>query len=172
MKYCIDTSSLIDLGERHYPEKLAIFKPIWTGLYTGISNGDIISVDLVKVELEKRADDWRTNFCAKSADMFKMSQEIEQQYAKLVSLIEVNPKFPKNSARDRFFEGADLFLISLAMCVDDGVVVTSETKNLSNYGLRPVCNELGVKNMNLVEFFEAYKLGISRFVPLVSKSVK
>lgn len=172
MKYCIDTSSLIDLGERHYPEKLVIFKPIWTGLYAGIANGDIISVDLVKVELEKRADDWRASFCGKSADMFKMSQEIEQQYANLVGLIEANPKFPKNAARDRFFEGADLFLISLAMSVENGVVVTSETKNLSNYGLRPVCDELGVQNMNLVEFFEAYKLGISRPVSPAPRVVK
>lgn len=162
MKYCIDTSSLIDLGERHYPESLVIFKPIWTALYSGISNGDIISVDLVRIELEKRADDWRTDFCGRTAEMFKMNQDIERQYANLIGQIEGNPRFPKNTARDRFLDGADLLLVSLAMSVENGIVVTSETKNLSNYGLRPVCDELGVKNMNLVEFFQSYKIGLAQ----------
>ena len=51
MKYCLDASALIDLGERHYPERLKVFAPIWEHIYHGIDNGDIISVDYVKIDL-------------------------------------------------------------------------------------------------------------------------
>ena len=57
MKYCVDASALIDLGERHYPERLPLFAPIWAYLYDGIVSGDIVSVDYVKVELERKADE-------------------------------------------------------------------------------------------------------------------
>lgn len=62
MKYCFDTSALIDLGERHYPERVRVFAPIWEFIYQGICNHNIVSVDYVKIELEKKRMNGELNF--------------------------------------------------------------------------------------------------------------
>lgn len=158
MKYCIDSCCLIDLGERHYPEHLLVFKPIWAKLYAGIDSREIISVDAVQIEVNGRADEWREAFMAKSRHMFHISQDIEIEYAGVISDIEANSNFPINAHRKRFMGGADPWLIALARAQDEATIVTSETKNLSQYGLRPVCNQLGIRNLNLLEFFQEYKI--------------
>jgi len=158
MKYCIDSCCLIDLGERHYPEHLVIFKPIWTKLYEGIDKREIISVDAVHDEVKNKADEWREAFMAKSRHMFHISQDIELEYADVISDVEKNSNFSINAHRKRFMAGADPWLIALARSQDEATVVTSETKNLAQYGLRPVCDELGVRNLNLLEFFQEYKI--------------
>jgi hypothetical protein len=159
MKYCIDSCCLIDLGERHYPEHLAIFKPIWIKLYEGIDKREIISVDAVEVEVNSRADEWREAFMAKSRHMFHISQDIEVEFAAVIAEIESNSNFSINSHRKRFMSKADPWLIALARAQgDEATIVTSENKNLSQYGLRPVCDQLGVRNLNLLEFFQEYKI--------------
>ena len=160
MKYCIDTSALIGLGERHYPQHLKLFAPIWEHLYDGIKTGNIISVDYVKTELEKKADDWRTDFLQQSGHMFHISDEIESEYASVVSDIEVGVKFNVNAHRARFLSGADPWVIALARNLDECSVVSAETKPLNQYGLAPVCQELGVNHLNLIEFFEENKIGV------------
>lgn len=160
MKYCMDASALIDLGERHYPEALPIFKPIWDYLYDGIESGMIISVDYVRKELEKRADDWRTKFYGKAGPMFKMSQSVEFEYAKIMSEIEAGPQFVKNKHRDRFLSGGDPWLIALARNEDgEHTVVSGEKKSLTHYGLGAVCNELNVRHIGLIEFFAENNIG-------------
>lgn len=159
MRYCIDSCALIDLGERYYPEKLMVFKPIWEKIYNGIDIGEIISVDAVQIEVEKRADDWRTKFLNRAEKMFHISQEIENEFATVISDIETNKTFSINSARRKFMSGADPWLIALARGHGlQATIVTSEIKNLTSYGLRPVCDLLGVRNINLLEFFEEYKI--------------
>lgn len=160
MTYCMDASALIDLGERYYPERFKLFEPIWTHLYQGIDNGEIISVDYIRTELERRADEWRKNFLARADRMFHISQEVEAEYGGVIREIEGRGEFPVNGARARFFSGADPWLVALARSTGDCVVVTSEKKNLAGYGLRPVCDLLNVNNMNLLEYFEANKIGV------------
>ncbi len=154
MTYCIDTCALIDLGERHYPEHIAVFAPIWQHLYTAVDSGALISVDQVKEELENKAGEWRNAFLARVPHMFRIDTNIEQQYAQVISDIENNPKFAINMQRQRFLAGADPWLIALARITGCNVV-SSETKNFTNYGMRYVCPELGVNCINLVEFFQA-----------------
>jgi len=160
MKYCIDTSALIDLGERHYPERLALFEPIWQHVYQEISNGNIISVDLVKNELEEKADDWRARFLQKADGMFHISADVEKEFAAIIREIEKRKeKFNTNKARDRSMSGADLWVIALARnkaCT----VIWAETKKLADYGIGAICRELGVPHVNLVKFFEANKVGV------------
>jgi len=159
MTFCIDTSALIGLGERHYPEHIPVFAPIWNHIYQGIDDGSIISIDFVKIELEKKADDWRTNFLLRADHMFRISDAIEKEYASIVVEIEQGKQFNVNKARDRFMKGADPWIIALAR--NGGcTVVSAEAKSLTDYGLGPVCNVLGVRHMNLVQFFEANKVGM------------
>ncbi|MHB1141534.1 MAG: DUF4411 family protein [Sulfuricaulis sp.] len=160
MKYCLDASALIDLGERHYPERLKVFAPIWEHLYSGIESGDIISVDYVKIELEKKADDWRKDFLDRANRMFIISNDIESEYAKIIRDIELRDNLNINKHRERFMSGADPWVIALAKNTGESIVVSAETKSLADYGLGPVCNLLGVKHMNLVQFFEANNIGV------------
>lgn len=159
MKYCLDTSAFIDLGERHYPKHLKIFAPIWDYLYRGINDGEIISVDCVEIELEKKADKWREEFLNNARHMFQTSDSVEREYAAVIREIETRDEFKVNKHRDRFMEGADPWVIALARNIGECTVVSAETKELTDYGLRPVCLALGVKHNNLVEFFEANNIG-------------
>ena len=156
----MDANALVDLGERYYPERFKLFEPIWAHLYEGIDNGEIISVDYVRTELEGRADEWRKSFLARADRMFRISQDVEVEYGIVIREIESRHEFPVNGARARFFSRADPWLVALARSIGECIVVTSETKNLSAYGLRPVCDLLNVQNMNLLEYFEANKIGV------------
>jgi hypothetical protein len=154
MRYCIDTSALVDLGERHYPERLPVFEPIWNHIYQEISKGNIISVDLVKDELESKADDWRTNFLSQANGMFHIDSDIETEFASIVNDIESRKHlFNINKPRDRFMSGADPWVIALAR-KNKCTVISAETKKLADYGLGAICKVLGVKHINLVKYFE------------------
>jgi hypothetical protein len=159
MRYCIDASALIDLGERHYPERLSIFAPIWSGLYARIDDGTIVSVDYVRVELERVAADWRSAFLVRAAGIFLVSEEVEMEYAQVAGSIERDGNFRANKARDRFMSGADPWVIARARNLGQCTVVSAEKKDLASYGLGAVCNTLGVPHMNLIEFFEATGIG-------------
>jgi len=160
MKYCMDASALVDLGERHYPEHLKVFEPIWNHIYQGADKGDIISVDHVATELAKKADDWRENFLKRTNGMFLMSEEIELEYSGVIGDVEDGEEFLHNRHRKLFMRGADPWVIALARHVDECTVVSAERKPIADYGLGPVCNALGVRHMNLVQFFEANNIGI------------
>lgn len=146
------------MGERHYPKRLPLFKPIWDHLYEGIQNGEIISVDAVKDELEQKADDWRSEFLQASEVMFKITDTIEQRYGMLIAHIEGDDRFSINASRSRFFKGADPWVIALAQ--ETGcAIVSAETKNLSAYGIGAICDALKIPHMNLVDFIEKNKIG-------------
>jgi len=70
-----------------------------------IDDGKLISVDYVKIELERRADDWRSGFLTKANGMFHISEGIENEYAKVITEIEKSNNCPKNNHRERFFKG-------------------------------------------------------------------
>jgi len=151
----MDASALIGMGERHYPERVKVFAPIWEYLYSTIDRGDIISVDYVKIELEEKADDWREQFLSRASNMFLISSGIEAEYARIISEIEANTVFRINKHRERFMSGADPWVIALARNVGVCTVVSEERKGLAEYGLGPVCEVLGVKHMDLLHFIEA-----------------
>ena len=104
MIYCLDTSALISLGERYYPEHVSVFKPIWNHIYKSIEDGGIISVDYVKKELEEKADGWRKNFITKADNMFHISESIEVEFASLILEIERGQQFLDNMHRKRFMK--------------------------------------------------------------------
>lgn len=161
MIYCMDTSALICLGERHYPERIKVFEPIWDFVYDGVDRGDIISVDAVLSELQAKAADWRDVFITKANNMFLINEDIEAEYAAVIGDIESDVSFPINKHRTRFLKGADPWVIALARSVaDEVVVVTSEKKELNAYGMRAVCNALNLNSMDLIELFETNNIGM------------
>lgn len=92
--------------------------------------------------------------------MFQISDEIESEYAKIISEIESGGNFNENKARDKFVSGADPWLIAMARSIEsDATVISAEKKGLGAYGLGAVCNELGVRHINLVGFFVENNIG-------------
>ncbi len=160
MKYCLDTSALIGLGERHYPKRLKVFTPIWDFLYRGINDGEIISVDCVEIELKKKADEWREEFLNHARHMFQISESVEKEYAGVIREIATRSEFRVNKHRERFMGGADPWVIALARNIGECTVVSGEQKTLTGYGLGAVCQILGVKHNNLVQFFGANNIGV------------
>ena len=160
MKYCLDMSALLDLGERHYPQRLKVFTPIWDYIYQGIDGGEIISVDYVEIELKRKADQWREEFLARASSMFHINGSIEKEFRGVIREIETGSEFKANKHRERFMTGADPWVIALARSMGECTVVSSETKGLTDYGLGAVCQELGVRHINLVEFFEENNIGV------------
>jgi hypothetical protein len=157
--YCFDTSALIDLGERYYPERIKVFEPIWEFLYHGIDNGTVFSVEQVRTELNEKADEWRKSFLGKTENMFLMHQGIEVEYASVIEEIDDSDQFRVNKHHARFMDGADPWVIALARTIEDSVVVHAETKSLREYGMGPVCDELGVRQIRLLEFIETNEIG-------------
>ena len=159
MKYCIDTSALVDLGERYYPENIPVFAPIWKHIYQEIKSGEIVTADYVRIELEERADEWRKSFIVQADKMFRIDEKIEIEYASVISELEKGHQFLRNKQRDRFMRGADPWIIALARHLKECTVVSGETKKLADYGLGEVCVQLGVRHIRLVEFFQENNIG-------------
>jgi len=136
-----------------------VFAPIWKYIYDEIESGEIISVDFVKLELEKKADDWRDDFFVRASGMFQISEDIEKEYAKLIGEIESRKEFRVNKQRERFLTGADPWVIALARHLGNCTVISAEKKSLADYGIGAVCKVLGVEHCNLVQFFEANNVG-------------
>jgi len=160
MKYCMDASALIDLGERHYPDHVKVFTPIWDHLYQGINEGYVISVDYVQIELERKADEWREDFIRRASGMFLISEDIEKEYVGVINDLETSNRFAINSHRNRFMNGADPWVIAPARNIKECKVVSAETKSLAHYGMGSVCEILGVEHINLVQYFEENNIGI------------
>ncbi|MCK5602211.1 DUF4411 family protein, partial [Candidatus Pacearchaeota archaeon] len=55
MKYCIDTSAILDGWVRYYPPD--VVPGLWEKLENLISNGQLIATEEVLYELEKKKDD-------------------------------------------------------------------------------------------------------------------
>ena len=155
MKYCFDTSALIDLGERRYPESVKAFGSIWEQLYQGVDKGEIVSSHDVKRELEEKAGEWRAKFIQHCGKMFLIDEGIEGQYSVLIREIEANPSFRVNKHRERFFSGADPWIIAVARSVGESTVVSSETKSLTDYGLGTICKSLSVEHISLLDYLKA-----------------
>ena len=136
-----------------------MFAPIWEDLYGMIDDGKLISVDYVKIELERRADDWRSGFLTKANGMFHISEGIENEYAKVITEIEKSNNCPKNNHRERFLRGADPWLIACARSIGNCTVISEEKKSLSKYGMGEVCKELEVPHLDLLQFFVAGNIG-------------
>lgn len=160
MKYCMDASAIIDLGQRHYPERLPIFRPIWDFIYEGIDAGTIVSVDYIETELTKRADEeWREQFLGRASQMFRIDEDIEQAYAAVISDLENIAELPMNKHRERFMSGGDPWLIALCRSLGEAKVVSSELKPLQYYGLGAICGRLNVDHISILDLIDENKVG-------------
>ncbi|CAM3727834.1 MULTISPECIES: DUF4411 family protein [Isoptericola] len=143
--YSFDTSVFINGRRDLLPP--ATFPSVWQRVEGMIADGAIRAVDEVERELAKREGDAVHSWAKDQADLFVDLEEDIQTATSWV--LTSHPKLLGN-AKGR--NGADPFVIGLAVA-RDGVVVTQETQgSLAKPKIPSVCEAMNVRCLTLVEF--------------------
>lgn len=144
MKYCFDTSALLDGWVRWYPPDT--FRTLWDNIEELVEERIIVAPEEVLAELTKKDDDVH-KWAKKNKEMFLAPIEEVQ-----MATAEVLERFPRlvDSRRDR--SQADPFVIAVAKI--NNLVVVTEEKNQGTE-TRPtipiVCTHFGIKHMRLLD---------------------
>jgi hypothetical protein len=149
VRWCFDTSALIEPWVRRYPPD--IFGPVWTKL-SELAEAGIIGAPLdVLLEIEKQKDDLHIWAEERSEGLFaEPDRQVMEVYT---DIINAHPGFLKvNSTKS----GADPFVVALAE-VRGVPVVTYETpaKQDAAPKIPNVCLVRGVKCVDLVDVLRA-----------------
>ncbi len=148
MKWCFDTSALVEPWVRLYPPE--IFGPVWDKLAELAANGSIRAPVDVRDELEEQKDDlyrWAKGlddfFVDPDRALLEKSKEIVNAHMGLIK-----PHSPKS--------GADPFVIALAE-INRVPVVTYETRVKANAASKipNVCDARGIRVVALVDVLKA-----------------
>ncbi|MEW1828991.1 DUF4411 family protein [Streptomyces sp. NPDC088196] len=144
--YSFDTSSILNGRRDLLPP--GIFLTLWENIEAMIAAGSIRSVEPVLEELSRRDDE--AHSWAKETPGLFLPLALDIQSATR-SVLAAHPKLLGNGGGRN---GADPFVIGLAMCRTGGYVVTEETAtgNLLKPRIPDVCRALGVPCVNLIGF--------------------
>lgn len=158
MKYCIDTTTLIDL-KNHYP--MDVFPRVWEKLSALIGEQRLISPIEVKFEIEKGDDDL-VPWVKEHKDIFVEVNDAHQDIIR-----EVVAKYPVIAGVDREPFHADPWIITVALYEGrlhkEGkakypcAVLTEERFKHSSFRIPNVCKDYGIACFNRLEFFRNEK---------------
>jgi hypothetical protein len=150
MKYCVDTSSLVEAWVRSYPPD--VFPSVWEKLGEAMMSGELIATIEVLRELQRKEDELYKWLNKRKKMFVPIDLEIQREVQQVLS----THKTLIDSRRNR--SGADPFVIALAK-IEGATVVTEETK--SNSSARPripdVCDAMGLRWLNLLAFIREQK---------------
>lgn len=133
--YCIDSSTVIDAGERHYP--IDVFPGFWDRLDTLISAGALKAPETLLDELAGKDDAWRQWFYdRKEAMIWKIDEAIQG------AMQTVMPVYVSRTTNLDSVKG-DPFFIAASM-VNGCKLITSESPRRGGVKIPLVCNALGV----------------------------
>jgi len=142
--YCIDTSSIIDAGERNYP--IDIFPGFWEKMDDLVHQDRLKAPEILIDELKRQDDEWREWVYVRKDDIV-ISMDAAQQAA--VANIMARPEFRplvKKSGKS----GGDPFFIALAQ-THSMTLVTSEHMRAGGIRIPHVGAALNVNCINLLE---------------------
>lgn len=151
--YTIDMSSIKELYER-YPIKT--FPTIWQHIVSLIQDGQLVSHIEVYREI-KNTTNAKDKLLVWSNKNKKIFQNIDTCQINKIS--EIQSKYNKgewDNKMNRPGPWADPYLIAMAMC-EGAVIITQESKTKANR-IPPIGEQLGVKSLNLLDFFEDLKI--------------
>ncbi|MBI4683450.1 MAG: DUF4411 family protein [Nitrospirae bacterium] len=149
--YCIDTNILITL-KAYYPKKESAFKAIWDEIERLISDGNMLTINIVEDEIKKYEgkDDFlkrwikahRKHFIVPiDSEIWEAGQKIIDEHPELIDQKKMSSNEPE----------ADPFLIALAF-VKDCTIVTQESKEKPNK-IPMIAGYYQIRCINLFEFF-------------------
>jgi len=145
MRYCIDTSALIDAWTRWYPKE--VFPSLWDSVDKLIADGRLISSEEVLQELERKEGDDLHEWARRREALFvPLDDRIQEHLSRIMA------------SHARLVDGrtgksyADPFVIATAQA-NQCVVVTGEKP--STKPRRPkipdVCRDLGIQCIGFTE---------------------
>jgi hypothetical protein len=151
--YTIDMSSIKELHER-YPRKT--FPTIWSHIDSLIQNNQLVSHIEVHREI-KATTNPKDRLLVWSNKNKKIFQNIDPcQNSKIPNIQDKFNKGEWNNKMNRPGPWADPYLLAMAMC-ESAIILTQESKTKANR-IPSIGNQLGVKSLNLLEFFDELKI--------------
>ena len=144
MKYCIDTSALLDGWIRWDPPDT--FRTLWNNIEDLIDKGIIVAPEEVLTELAKKDDDVH-RWAKKNKTMFLFPVEDIQ-----LTTTEVLSRYPRlvDSRKDR--SQADPFVIAVARVHNLAVITEEKRPGTEDRPTIPVvCAHFGIKYMRLLD---------------------
>lgn len=147
MKYSIDTSAVLEAWRRRYPPD--VFPAVWARLEGVIDKGVVGASEEVLLEIQKRDDEVHAWAKERKDKLFVPIDEEQQRH---VSAILAKHERLVDTRKNR--SAADPFVIALAI-TKGSAVVTAEgaTGKPEKPNIPDVCSALGVRSINLLEFF-------------------
>jgi hypothetical protein len=144
--YCIDTSTVIDAGERYYP--IDIFPAFWDKLDGLIQAGRLKAPQTLIDELEAKDDAWRAWVYERREQMIWAIDEPIQE-----ALFKVMPVYAGVVANLDSIKG-DPFFVAAALA-KGATLITSEKPKKGNVKIPRICDSLGVAWSPLLDVVRA-----------------
>lgn len=146
MKFSLDTSGILDAWVRHYPPD--VFPTIWSHLDAAVSSGQIVVIEEVVIELERKADDVYAWVKGREAMIIPIDSEIQAHVADIMS------RFPRLVDTKKNRSGCDPWVIALARARQMAVVTAEKATGKPQKPKIPdVCKELGIPCVEIIDFF-------------------
>jgi hypothetical protein len=134
--YCIDTSTIIDAGERYYP--IDIFPAFWDRLDELIKSGRLKAPQTLIDELEGKDEVWREwVYTRRDLMIWPIDDAIQS------AMTRVMPIYAKAVTNLNSIKG-DPFFIAASMA-KSATLITSEKIVRGNIKIPRICDQVGVK---------------------------
>lgn len=148
MKYCIDTSSLMDAWVRWYPPD--IFSGVWDRLDALVADGALVSSEEVMREIERKEDSLYL-WAKKHQDMFlPLTQGVQETTQQILE------QFPTQVDSRPGKSFADPFVVATGLVTGTSVVTGEKaTGSASRPKIPDVCAHFGVPCIGLTDLFAA-----------------
>ncbi len=147
MKYCIDTSFLINSWHKYNPQDL--FPDMWPMLASMCENNEIIAPDEVVKELKIQDDDLYKWSKTQKSLQHPLDNELQKNLKLVLSRCETLVDIKRNRSR------ADPFVVALALQTGTSVVSYEEPRKRDSDPLKipDACGILGVRYFDVPNFF-------------------
>ncbi|MGY8903886.1 MAG: DUF4411 family protein [Burkholderiales bacterium] len=133
--YCIDTSTIIDAGERYYP--IDVFPAFWDRLDALIQAGRLRAPQTLIDELEAKDDAWREwVYSRRDAMIWPIDDAIQTAMAQVMPIYAAMVTNLNSIKGDPFFIAASI--------AKNATLITSEKPIKGNIKIPRICEQLGV----------------------------
>ena len=146
MAFSLDTSGMIDAWGRYYPPD--VFPTIWIKMDSAAGAGDILIIEEVVRELERKDDGAHKWIKERETAIVAIDGEVQAH------LVEIMRKYGRLVDSKKNKSGGDPWVIALARA-RRLTVVTGEkaTGSLIKPHIPDVCKDLGVPCITVIDFF-------------------